>query len=339
MNSEKGKKTRDHSRAIVIIGVLSLLLAGGWVIAKRVAPYVSEQMASVSPIQGPPEALVDDVVEEDSLLAAGNFAVEAGTEVASLPVKNSRKTIATVSEVGVHAPAESDSAVIKTGSLSLVVSNIDQAAEKIREETLSRGGSVHSSNFGLDRRERKRGWLTVRVPSDRFREALEAFKALAVQVVSENTSSVDVSEEFVDLRARLENKKREEESIVKILEKSDKISDVLAVTRELSRVRGEIERLEGRIRYLSERTSFATITVSLTEDEKISGHSAWRPGAVFKKAVDDLIVKVQKTVNVVIIFSAQFIPLFLLYALGLVLLWRLVRKMIAFVVQRLPKDE
>ena len=79
-------------------------------------------------------------------------------------------------------------------------------------------------------------------------------------------SAQDVTEEFVDLEARIANKKRLEERIVELLkDSSDKIKDVIEVERELARVRGEIEQMEGRLRYLTNRTELTTVTISARE--------------------------------------------------------------------------
>ncbi|HHH12255.1 MAG TPA: DUF4349 domain-containing protein, partial [Candidatus Moranbacteria bacterium] len=114
--------------------------------------------------------------------------------------------------------------------------------------------------------------------------------------------------------------------------------EVLAVTRELSRVRGEIERLEGKLRYLASQTEQADIYVHLEEERKISGKKDWRPGAVLRKAVDNLLVNVQKTIDAGIAFAVGFIPLFFLYVLGIFILWRLFRRGYRFWRERLRKE-
>jgi len=88
--------------------------------------------------------------------------------------------------------------------------------------------------------------------------------------VSYSSSGRDVTEEYIDLEARLRNLRRQEERLLEILDRAESVKDVLEVERELGRVRGEIERLEGRLRYLSNRVEFATITVELLEPEPIA---------------------------------------------------------------------
>jgi uncharacterized coiled-coil protein SlyX len=85
---------------------------------------------------------------------------------------------------------------------------------------------------------------------------------------SRNQTAQDVSEEFVDLEAQITNKKRLEERIVALLkDSSGKIKDVIEVEHELARVRGEIEQMEGRLRYLTNRTDFTTVSIAARVEE------------------------------------------------------------------------
>ena len=89
-----------------------------------------------------------------------------------------------------------------------------------------------------------------------------------------NTSVEDVGEEFVDINARVANAKRLEERLVNLLAtRTGKLEDVLAVERELARVREEIERSEGRIRYLKTRAAISTLSVTVHEPMPILGQN------------------------------------------------------------------
>lgn len=109
------------------------------------------------------------------------------------------------------------------------------------------------------------GRWRIRIPVTQFDPFLQAVSRLGVPE-SRHQTAQDVTEEFVDLEARISNKKRLEKRIVELLSSSSgKIKDVIEVERELARVRGEIEQSEGRLRYLTDRTEFTTVVVSAHE--------------------------------------------------------------------------
>ncbi|MEA2006863.1 MAG: DUF4349 domain-containing protein [Patescibacteria group bacterium] len=199
--------------------------------------------------------------------------------------------------------------VIKNGNLILKVESTEQSAQKISEFVKSFGGEVFSTNFYEKTKGQKSGSITVKVPVEKFNEALSQIKTVATQVFSESTTGRDVTEQYSDLQAQLKNKRAEEESFVKILDRAGEIEDVLAVIKQISRVRGEIERLEGRIRFMDSQTDMSTITISLSEDVEIAPvQNDWRPWQVIKKAFNDLIINIQDFVDGIIRFIIIGIP-------------------------------
>lgn len=202
-----------------------------------------------------------------------------------------------------------DKNIIKNGDLSLKVGSADWAANEIANIVKQKGGEVFSTNFYEMVKGQKSGFLTVRVPVAKFDEAISDIKKIATQVLSESTTGQDVTEEYTDLQAQLKNKKAEEESFVKILGTAGKIDDVLAATREVARVRGEIERLEGRVRFMDSQTDMSTITVNLTEDiNVVPVNEGWRPWQVVKQSVKELMVNIQDFADGIIRFIIVGIP-------------------------------
>ncbi|HDH07430.1 MAG TPA: DUF4349 domain-containing protein [Candidatus Moranbacteria bacterium] len=155
--------------------------------------------------------------------------------------------------------------------------------------------------------------MIVKVPTANFEKTFNEIKEIASLVVRESTSGKDVTDQYTDLQSRLKNKQAEEQSIAKILEQSGKISDVLAVTKELARVRGEIEMLQGRIRLMDSQIDMATINVSLSEDPDITVVDSWRPLQVIKDALNDLIKSVQQFIDFMIALVIRTIPILLIY--------------------------
>ncbi|MBU1907781.1 DUF4349 domain-containing protein, partial [Patescibacteria group bacterium] len=173
-------------------------------------------------------------------------------------------------------------------------------------------------------------YVTIRVPADVFETTLSELKQVGVLTLHESVHGQDVTAEFVDLEADLRNARAEETSYLEILKKSGSIEEVLAVTQQLAQVRGRIERLEGRKRYLENQTDLATISISLTEETRVElPTKTWRPLEVTRQALRDLVAGLQTLVDflirLVIAVIGLLIPIALISGLLLWLGWRLVR--------------
>ena len=151
--------------------------------------------------------------------------------------------------------------VISQASVSMEVDEVPAAVAQVRAIAESLGGFVGqlSSSGGP---ERQQSTMTIRVPQAEFFTTLEHIKSLG-KVRSENVGSEDVTERFIDLEARLRSALREEESLLSLLDKANQASEILAVERELSRIRSDIERDQGQLNFLERRVDLSTITVSL----------------------------------------------------------------------------
>jgi hypothetical protein len=106
--------------------------------------------------------------------------------------------------------------------------------------------------------------LTLRVPSKRFRRLMKGLEGLG-QVRTRSVQTVDVSEEFHDLKVRLENLQSTRTRIQKLLGQATNLSEILVVEKELERVSAEIDAIEGRLRFLSSQAAFSTVTMSFQE--------------------------------------------------------------------------
>ena len=221
---------------------------------------------------------------------------------------------------------QADKKIIKNGNLSLKVDNADKASASIAKITKDNGGEVASSNFRQSGTNVKSGMITVKVPVNNFEKTFSDLKKVASLVISESTSGNDVTEQYVDLQAQLKNKQTEEEAFTRIMAQAQKIDDILAVQKELSRVRGQIEQLQGRIKYLQSQTDMSTITVSLTEDANISIADRWRPWQVVKETTNILVKKVQGFVDFVIKLVILVLPVLLLYALLVLVVYKIGKK-------------
>jgi hypothetical protein len=158
----------------------------------------------------------------------------------------------------------SDRMVVRSGYMELVVDDVDSTAQTIGGMASTFGGYVVSSSVYQDS-GRTFGSVVIRVDAARFDSALGALRALAAEVATETTSSTDVTEEYVDLAARKHNLEQTEQQLLALMEKAGTVEELLNVQREVSRVRGEIEQLEARIRYLEQTSAMSLIEVFLRE--------------------------------------------------------------------------
>jgi len=175
--------------------------------------------------------------------------------------------------------------IIKTGQITLEVEDIAETMGKVAEVADALGGYVVSSHKYEEERGIS-GSVTIRVPADRFDEAFDRLHQLAINVPYESTEARDVTEEYVDLQARLHNLEATEAQYLALLERAETVEEMLKVQQALSDVRGEIERIEGRIKYLERTSDMALIEITLRETRRLA--EPWSPSAALKSAVRGL---------------------------------------------------
>ena len=172
--------------------------------------------------------------------------------------------VAAMSEVG--QPWATERMIVRTGEMSLVVNDVPIALDQITKLAEGFGGYIVSSERSKQE-ERLFGIITIRVPAEDFVNVMEALRKLAVDVTHEETSSKDVTEEYVDLSAKLHNLESTEAQLLRLMEKAEKVEDILNVQRELSKTRGDIEQTKGRMQYLERTSATSLIRVQLEQAE------------------------------------------------------------------------
>jgi len=153
--------------------------------------------------------------------------------------------------------------IIKTGSLELVVDDANEAGSLMGQIAEQNSGYVQSSNYYERTDGTRSGTIVIRVPVESFDTVMEGAKGYANVVERESISADDVTEDYVDILARLHNAEAQEEAFLDILDLATDVEDILAVQRELLYVREMIEVYQGRLNYLESQTSFSTITITL----------------------------------------------------------------------------
>lgn len=237
-NDGSRETSADGSQSIELTGSQSSPVANAPEMARRVAGIGSEAAQDMA-AAAPPQAPVD---------------------------KAATTTQGTAAQV---AP----SMLIRTGAASIEVDKLDPAIIKVRQLAAQMGGYVANSSISGGRDQIRSATLELKIPAARYDQAVGGLGGIG-RVESVNTTVEDVGEEFVDVSARVANAKRLEERLVSLLAtRTGRLEDVLAVERELARVREEIERYEGRLRYLRTRAAVSTLSVTVHEPAPLIGQN------------------------------------------------------------------
>ena len=155
--------------------------------------------------------------------------------------------------------------IIYDADVTLVVEDFDGVPEKVERLVAEAGGFVANARLRGHSGDPRSGQWKVRLPVDGYAGFLEAARHLG-ELQSLAATSQDVSDQYYDLEARIRNKQKEEARLLKHLEESTgKLDEILAVEREVSRVREELERMEGRMRVLQDLTTLTTVTLHVNE--------------------------------------------------------------------------
>jgi len=220
--------------------------------------------------------------------------------------------------------------VIHTVDLRLIVKDTQASLEAVQSLAGELGGYVASSRtWHIE--EQLSASLTLRVPADQLNTALEKLRALALEVDSESISGEDVTQEYVDLEARLRNEEAYEKELLALLtetrERTSKAEDILAVYERLTEVRGRIEQIKGRMQYLENMSAMATITVELVPSELMQPITVagWHPTGTARSAIRALINALQFFVDAIIWVVLFGLPVLIFIALPFAVLWYVIR--------------
>ena len=225
-------------------------------------------IAGVAPEQEP--------VEESNLDSRDAGSDEKSEKTVS-PGNENQVSIDKAGESKKDAATPVERKIIRNATLQLESGSPEDAQKKVTAIAEDKKGFVvqsRKSASDLKNRGRKTVMMTIRVPAESFNEALEEIRKTGDRLVDESVTGKDVTEEFIDIEARLRTKKALEERFLEIMKQSRSVKDALNVQRELANVRTEIERIEGRKRFLENQSSLSTIKISIATPTAISGSSS-----------------------------------------------------------------
>lgn len=190
-----------------------------------------------------------------------------------------------------------DQKIIKTGYVTVEVDSFEKTYQAIRSLVGKYDGYIQSAQTNIAGNKKVRGTVVVRIPAETFDEILESIKGLG-RLLDINTASQDVTKQYTDLQSKLKALRIMESNLLKLLEQKAKVKELLEIERELGRVRGELETIEGSIRYYDNVTSYSTISITVKEKgvddpseyiQTMSGNMVLRVGNVhdtFKQLTD-----------------------------------------------------
>lgn len=227
--------------------------------------------------------------------------------------------------------ASGERMMVRTADLAILVEDTQAALVHIRGVASALNGYVVDANLWRSDSQ-LRGNVSIRVPAESFDAAMDRIKGLAVEVERENVSAQDVTEEYTDLSAQLRNLEATEQELLALLtevrERTRNAEDVLAVHRELTNIRGQIEQIKGRVQYLERMTALATIQVELIpeEEEKPIVEAGWQPLRTLRDSSRALVNAGQFLVDAAIWLLVFVLPVLVVIIAPVVVLVFLVRR-------------
>jgi hypothetical protein len=216
--------------------------------------------------------------------------------------------------------------IIRTGNISMVVEDTRGALATIEEMVAGMAGEgafvVSSQEYGATEGEQPHISMTIRVPAARFDQTMDRLADMAVQVTNRNETADDVTEEYVDLEARLETLEAARQRLLDIMAESRSTKDLLEAEQQLTQREAEIESIKGRMQYLEQSARLSSISIDLSPhilSQPVS--QQWRPAETARRAVEALVDGLQGFGDFAIFFGIAILPW--LVAAGL-LLWLVV---------------
>jgi hypothetical protein len=247
------------------------------------------------------------VDQEGQYAGAGRAAASAAPTEAAGPVPP-------ITDDGVGAAVD-DTKIIRTGTIELEVTDVPTALVTARNGIRAMGGYIGASETqNID--DRPIATITYRIPAARWEDALDLLRGLnglTSRVVTEQTQSVEVTGQVIDLEARIRNLRASEAALQQIATSATRISDVLEVQQQLTNVRGEIEQLSAALADLQDRAGFATLTATFSVPVVAVEVAAkgWEPAVVVDEATATLVNVLQALTTAGIWFAIVWLPILL----------------------------
>jgi len=247
--------------AALILTILMITLSACYSVRREQAALSSDKSA---PAVSTAEKVAVDAASQAAAPAQGTRALKAAT----IPIAEERLQVQEVSLDSAGAAQAFMRKVIQNAEMTIETDNPSEGQQKIGIIAEKHGGFVVISESKHNEAASQNVASTVvnvvvRVPAQKFQATLDEIRAVGGRILHEKSSGQDVTEEYIDLEARIRTKKALEAQFLEIMKQARKISDAMEVQTQLAEVRTEIERLEGRRRFLENQSALSTINVTL----------------------------------------------------------------------------
>jgi cell division protein FtsL len=231
----------------------------------------------------------------------------------------------------VYAAGAQDLLIIKNGEMVIQVQGIDAALTAATQQITALGGYASGSERSGDG-ESDQASVSYRIPAAKWDEAIAGLHKLGTKVLAERTGTDDVTDQVVDLGARIRNLQTTETALQSIMARATEIKDVLAVQAELTSVRGQIEQLTAQKTSLEQQAAMSTlrVTFSLKPDPVLASSTEFDPSSQVDQAVASLIGVLQAVASAGIWFAIVWLPI--LIALGILVV------IVMFVLRRFSRS-
>lgn len=313
--------------------LLSLTLLLLMIALAACAPAATEfpsRDRAVAPTEPPiafPEAGMAPPIEQES---------KAGNDANAAPGEIVYDTGAPVSDTDVY-----NRMVIKNAEISLLVKNSDAAIDGVTQLVGDVRGYIVSSqiwyqdHYGTNF---KYATITIGIPADQFETALRRLRNMSIRVLSETASGQDVTDQYVDLQSQLTNLEATRDRIKSFLDQAKSVDEALRINQQLSEIEAQIEQVKGQMNYLSDRSAFSTVTITITPDlppatptmtptpAPTATPIPWDPGETFEKSSKTLTTAYRGIADFFIWFFIVLVPILLPPLAILWLIWKLISR-------------
>lgn len=267
--------------------------------------------------------------------AAGGFAATERAASAPASAQTSADQIANANAAAVITPTM----VIRNGTATIQVDSLELAISAVQKLAASMGGYIGNTTQTTGANSVRSADLELKIPSAKYDATVGNLGPIG-KIEAQTSTAEDVGEEFFDISARQANAHRLEERLITLLAtRTGKLDDVLAVERELARVREEIERYEGRLRFLKSRVSTSTLVINLHEKRAVV--SGYEGSNVIVESAKEAWRNFVRFVALLISSLGWLIPLGAVLVVGVLVTKRLqgATKPVATIRQKVSKDQ
>ena len=197
-----------------------------------------------------------------------------------------------------------DTKIIQTAYITLEVKDVTGVVETLKTLAIQKGGYISSTNIQNNYNNRLSGSVIIRIPATEFENTLSGIKTIGT-VKTVSTQGRDVTEEYVDLQAQKTSYQNQLAQYNEIMKRAAEVEDVIVIQQQIDRVQTELNRLEGRLKYLNSQIDFSTITINLQEPEPVGGQN----GHTFVSTINEGIAGFFGMIDAIIIILLTLLPL------------------------------